>query len=115
MSSGALGIQFISYQENIDTTSALGQALFTIVAAIGQLERDLIRSRVRSGLTNARAKGKVLGRPRRVVDCDRILSMKAQGSSLRDIAAKLGLGYGTVRMRLQKAFEQPSPASRQQV
>src|ERR1039457_1614989 len=30
----SLGIQFISYQENIDTSSALGQALFTIVSAV---------------------------------------------------------------------------------
>ena len=42
----SLGIQFISYQENIDTTSPLGQALFTIVSAVAQLERDLIRERV---------------------------------------------------------------------
>jgi DNA invertase Pin-like site-specific DNA recombinase len=41
----SLGIQFISYQENIDTSSALGQALFTIVSAVAQLERDLIRER----------------------------------------------------------------------
>jgi hypothetical protein len=38
----SLGIQFISYQENIDRSSALGQALFTIVSAVAQLERDLI-------------------------------------------------------------------------
>src|ERR1019366_174828 len=48
----SLGIQFISYQENIDTTSPLGQALFTIVSAVAQLERDLIRERVRAGLRN---------------------------------------------------------------
>lgn len=43
------------YQENIDTTSPLGQALFTIVSAVAQLERDLIRERVSAGLRNARA------------------------------------------------------------
>src|SRR5215831_15789601 len=59
----SLGIQFLSYQENIDTTSPLGQAVFTIVAAVATLERDLIRDRVRAGLRNARAKGKRLGRP----------------------------------------------------
>ncbi len=59
----SLGIQFVSYQENIDTTSPLGQAVFTIVAAVATLERDLIRDRVRAGLRNARAKGKRLGRP----------------------------------------------------
>ena len=58
----SLGIQFISYQENIDTSSALGQALFTIVSAVAQLERDLIRERVTAGIRNARANGKKLTR-----------------------------------------------------
>ena len=51
----SLGIQFISYQENIDTSSPLGHALFTIVSAVAQLERDLIRERVSAGIRNARA------------------------------------------------------------
>jgi len=62
----SLGIQFISYQENIDTSSPLGQALFTIVSAVAQLERDLIRERITAGIRNARANGKQLGRPRRI-------------------------------------------------
>jgi DNA invertase Pin-like site-specific DNA recombinase len=96
----SLGIQFISYQENIDTSSALGQALFTIVSAVAQLERDLIRERVTAGIRNARANGTQLGRPMRVVDRARILQMRAEGQSLEQIAAKLGVGYGTVRARL---------------
>jgi DNA invertase Pin-like site-specific DNA recombinase len=96
----SLGIQFISYQENIDTSSALGQALFTIVSAVAQLERDLIRERVTAGIRNARANGKQLGRPKSTVDRERILELKAQGHSLRQIAEKLGVGYGTVRSRL---------------
>jgi DNA invertase Pin-like site-specific DNA recombinase len=96
----SLGIQFISYQENIDTSSALGQALFTIVSAVAQLERDLIRERVSAGIRNARANGKQLGRPKRAVDRKEILKLKARGLSLRQIAAKLGVGYGTVRTRL---------------
>lgn len=96
----SLGIQFISYQENIDTSSPLGQALFTIVSAVAQLERDLIRERVSAGIRNARANGKKLGRPKSSVDRERILKLKAEGHSLRQIAAKLGAGYGTVRERL---------------
>jgi DNA invertase Pin-like site-specific DNA recombinase len=57
------GIQFISYQENIDTSSPLAQALFTIVSAVAQLERDLIRERVSAGIRDARAKGRKFGRP----------------------------------------------------
>jgi DNA invertase Pin-like site-specific DNA recombinase len=99
----SLGIQFISYQENIDTNSALGQALFTIVSAVAQLERDLIRERVNAGIRHARACGKQLGRPRRIVDRDDLVRLKAAGASLRQIAKKLGIGYGTVRLRLRNA------------
>src|SRR5258707_295406 len=96
----SLGIQFISYHENIDTSSPLGQALFTIVSAVAQLERDLIRERVSAGIRNARANGKKLGRPKSMVDRKEILKLKAQGLSLRQIAENLGVGYGTVRARL---------------
>src|SRR5258705_5076531 len=88
----SLGIQFISYQENIDTTSPLGQALFTIVSAVAQLERDLIRERVNAGIRHARACGKQLGRPRRIVNCDEIRRLRSEGTSLRQNWAKLGVG-----------------------
>jgi DNA invertase Pin-like site-specific DNA recombinase len=99
----SLGVQFTSYSENIDTTSPLGQALFTIVSAVAQLERDLIRERVSAGIRNARACGKHLGRPRRVVNHDDVRRLRSEGASLRQIAAKLGVGYGTVRLRLSNA------------
>lgn len=101
----SLGIQFISYQENIDTSSPLGQALFTIVSAVAQLERDLIRERVSAGIRNARASGKQLGRPRRVVNHDDVRRLRADGASIRQIAQKLGVGYGTVRLRLRQPEE----------
>src|SRR5215469_9082252 len=98
-----LGIQFVSYQESIDTSSPLGQALFTIVSAVAQLERDLIRERVTAGIRNARASGKELGRPRRILNHDEVRRLRAEGASIRQIAAKLGVGYGTVRLRLRNA------------
>jgi DNA invertase Pin-like site-specific DNA recombinase len=103
----SLGIQFISYQENIDTASPLGQALFTIISAVAQLERDLIRERVTAGIRNARAHGKQLGRPQRILDGEQMLRMRAEGASLRQIAAALGIGYGTIRMRLQTVSGKP--------
>src|SRR6202049_1652621 len=87
----SLGIQFISYQENVDTSTPLGQVLFTIVSAVAQLERELIRERVSAGIRNARANGKKLSRPKNWVDRERILELKAQGQSLRQIAANLGV------------------------
>jgi DNA invertase Pin-like site-specific DNA recombinase len=106
----SLGIQFLSYQENIDTTSPLGQAVFTIVAAVATLERDLIRDRVRAGLRNARAKGKQLGRPRVAVNDAQIVSLRASGASWRTIASKLGFGEGTVRRAAQNLLP-AGPAS----
>src|SRR5450756_1350441 len=97
----SLGIQFISYQENVDTSTPLGQALFTIVSAVAQLERELIRERVTAGIRNARANGKRLGRPRVKANLEEILQLRAEGHSLRKIAAKLGIGDGTVRDRLK--------------
>ncbi len=96
----SLGIQFVSFQENLDTSSPLGQAIFTIVSAVAQLERDLICERVSAGIRNARANGKRLGRPRQHVDIDRVLELRASGMSLEKIAAALKIGYGTIRERL---------------
>ena len=98
----SLGIQFISYQENIDTSSPLGQALFTIVSAVAQLERDLIRERVRAGLRNAKLKGKTLGRPPLTVDRDRIARLRASGASFREIAAQLEVSTATIHSVLRQ-------------
>jgi len=96
-----LGVGFVSYMESIDTTSALGRAIFTIVAAVAELEKNLIVERVQAGINHARAKGKRLGRPTRYVDIDRVVELQAAGKSLRQIAAALNCGYGTIRARLE--------------
>jgi hypothetical protein len=57
-------------------------------------------ARVSAGIRNARAAGKQLGRPVRIVDREQILRLRAEGASVREIAAKVGVGYGTVRKRL---------------
>jgi DNA invertase Pin-like site-specific DNA recombinase len=103
----SLGIQFISYQENIDTSSALGQALFTIVSAVAQLERDLIRERVSAGIRNARVNGRRVGRPRVEADLDEIRRLRAAGHSFRKIAVKVGIGEATVRERLKDQRGKP--------
>src|SRR5580700_9052308 len=59
----ALGIDFVSVTESIDTSLPSGELVFQMIGAVAQFERSLIGERVRSGLVNARAKGKSLGRP----------------------------------------------------
>ena len=92
----ALGIAFVSLSEQMDTTTPTGKMIFTVLGAVAELERSLIVERVRAGLRNARAKGKTLGRPRKIVDAARIASLRAQGLSLRGIAAELGIGLATL-------------------
>ena len=92
----ALGIAFVSLSEQMDTTTPAGRMVFTVLGAVAELERSLIVERVRAGLRNARAKGKLLGRPRKVVDAGRITGLRAQGLSLRAIASELGVGLATL-------------------
>lgn len=92
----ALGIEFVSLSEQVDTSTPTGKMVFTVLGAVAELERSLIAERVRAGLRNARAKGKKLGRPRVVLDRARIRTLRAQGRGWKKIAAELGVGVGTV-------------------
>jgi len=102
-----LGIDFVSYQENIDTSSPLGSAIFTIIGAVAQLERDIISERVRAGLRRASERRKQLGRPRVQVDTEGLLKLNSDGLSHRQIAAQLGVSRTTVA-RCLKAAQKPS-------
>ena len=61
----ALGIDFVSLSEQVDTSTPTGKMVFTVLGAVAELERSLIVERVRAGMRNARAKGKRIGRPPR--------------------------------------------------
>jgi len=102
------GVTFASLKDNLDLSTPSGRLMFQIIGAMAEFERALIQERVRAGLQNARRNGKRLGRPRRVVDLDGISRMKDESHSLRHIAEKLGVGYGTVRTRLA-AGERKTP------
>src|SRR5579862_2076077 len=93
---GALGIQFVSLSEQVDTSTPAGKMFFTVLGAVAELERNLIVERVRAGLRHARAKGKRLGRPRKSVDVSKVRSLRAAGESWRTIARKTGASVGTV-------------------
>ena len=66
------------------------------MGAVAELDRSLIVERVRAGLRNARAKGRRLGRPRKIVDTAKLAALRAQGLSLRGIASELGIGLATL-------------------
>lgn len=102
-----LGIDFISYSENIDTSSPLGKMLYTISAAWAEFERSIIVERIRGGIRRAREKGKVLGRPKVLnLDSDELLRLQSEGLSLRKIAEKVNASPATVYKILSKASPQ---------
>lgn len=96
----ALGVAFVSLSESLDTSTPAGKMVFTVLGAVAELERSLIAERVRAGLRNARAKGKTLGRPRKIVDAARIAALRAQGRTLREIADELGYSRSLVHKSL---------------
>ena len=100
-----LGIDFISYQENIDTSSPLGKAMFTIVSAIAELERNILLERVKAGLRRAKENGKILGRPRRVdINVAELRRLRDKEKlSFRQIAKRVKASSATVYKTLQKS------------
>src|SRR5437899_3595494 len=108
----ALGIEFVSLSEQVDTSTPTGKMVFTVLGAVAELERSLIAERVRAGMRNARVKGKRIGRPRKFADAHRIAALRATGRSWAKIAAEMGLGLGTVhRAALELSKNLSAPAS----
>ena len=101
----AQGVDFVSQREAIDTCTPMGQMVFTLIAAVAQLEAALIRDRVQAGVDRARAQGKTLGRPRRELDLRAARILLDQGHSQRSVAEMLDVPRGTLRRRLNEAVE----------
>ena len=82
----SLGVDFVSYSQQIDTTTPAGKLTFHVLAAIAEFEREMIRERVISGLAAARKRGVRLGRaPLPDLVIDRVLELKGK-QSIRQIA-----------------------------
>jgi DNA invertase Pin-like site-specific DNA recombinase len=95
----ALGIEFVSLSESLDTSTPAGKMVFTVLGAVAELERSLIGERVRAGLRNARAKGIRLGRPRVTVDAAEIRRLRLAGASWRAVGRALGVSHATALYR----------------
>lgn len=93
----SLGIDFISYQENIDTTTPTGELIFHVMASLAQFESSLISQRVKAGMARAKAQGKHIARPPLAKHLQtKILALQKEGLSMNKISKTLGIAYGTV-------------------
>jgi DNA invertase Pin-like site-specific DNA recombinase len=98
----SLQVAFVSLQEQLDTATPIGQAMFTIIGAMAELERDIIRERVKAGLERAKARGIRLGRPRVPVVAEELVALHAQCLSVGAMARRLRCSRSTVRRYLPK-------------
>jgi DNA invertase Pin-like site-specific DNA recombinase len=107
----SFGVSFISLTDNLDLSTAQGRLMFHVIAAMSEFERSLTQERVRAGLRNARAKGKIVGRPRVAVDSARIASLREQGRSWRDVCAETGLSAGVAKRAFYSLSNNPQESA----
>jgi DNA invertase Pin-like site-specific DNA recombinase len=101
---GSLGIDFISYENQLDTSTPTGKLVFHVIGAVAEFEKDIIKERVKAGLENAKRKGKRLGRPPiSKADFEKAKTLRGEGLSYRQIGKKLGIDEGTFRKKLKNA------------
>ncbi len=105
----ALGVDFISLNENIDTSTPMGKMVFVVIAAVAELERAIIRERVIMGLQRAKAQGKPIGRPPTEVDEQKIHSLRSEGLSLRAIGQRVGVSRTKVQKVLSRNTRRIEP------
>jgi len=92
-------IGFRSLQENIDTTTSGGKLFFHIFAAIAEFERDIIKERTLSGLSAARARGRLGGRPKKITETQRQMIRKLYAdktNALSDICKTWSISKSTL-------------------
>ena len=103
-----LGVEFVSFREQIDTGGPLGRAVVTIIGVVAELERSLIIERVRAGMRRARLEGRQIGRKPLVLDREAILIDRQCGHSLGQIAKAHRISRATVH---RVVHAQPSPSN----
>lgn len=97
------GVNLYLHQQGLDTTTPAGKAMFQMMGVFAEFERAMIQERVKSGLARAKADGKTLGRPKVDQGTElKVIQMRAEGTGIKAIAKRLGIGVGTVQ-RIVKA------------
>jgi DNA invertase Pin-like site-specific DNA recombinase len=82
----SLGVDFISYKENVDTSTPAGKILFTMISAFAEFERSIIRERVIAGMEKAKARGARIGRPKiPPFTKQKVIMLKERGLTYKEI------------------------------
>lgn len=98
------GVQFVSLQDSIDTSTPMGRFFFRVMASIAELERDIISERTKAGLESARARGRNGGRPP-VQNKKMELALKMYNSkdySISEIVKATGISQASLYRYLKK-------------
>lgn len=103
-----LSIDFMSLSESIDTSTPMGKLVFTILGAVAEMERSLIRERVLAGIERAKRQGKQLGRPRASINMEEASRMLTEGVSIRQVGKHFGCSRSSVRRMIARG-QKPSP------
>jgi putative DNA-invertase from lambdoid prophage Rac len=101
-----LGVSFVSLTEALDLTTPTGRAMAGLLSVFAEFEHEILRERIRSGIAEARLKGKRLGRPVTVgKQASQIRKLHRAGVSKAEIARRLDIGRTSVRhiLRSQRA------------
>jgi len=102
-----IGVEYVSFRENIDTAGPLGRAIVVIVSAVAELERSLIVERVRAGMRRAKLEGRQIGRRPLDLDREAILRDHRLGQSLGKIAREQGISKATVHRVVHELAPNP--------
>jgi DNA invertase Pin-like site-specific DNA recombinase len=101
------GVDFLSLTEKIDTTTPGGKLIFHLMGALAEFERDLIRERTNAGLSAARARGRVGGRPRKLKTNGKVALARSlfadKSNSLQEICSTLGISRSTLYRYVKEA------------
>lgn len=101
-----LGVEFVSFREQLDTGCALGRAVVVIIGAIAELERSLIVERVRAGMRRAKLEGLRLGRPPLHIDREALVRDRTRGFSYGQLAKLHRISRTSVIRALQQSHQQ---------
>jgi DNA invertase Pin-like site-specific DNA recombinase len=110
---GSYGVGFRSYSEQyLDSCGIFKHAVLSILACVAKQERILKSDRTKAGLARARREGRIGGRPRLVLDRNRVWQLDAEGLTQTEIAETLGCSQVSISRILRAYRPMPSPTSR---